>query len=179
MRNSQLFIIWSTSREDIWTAILKGSRSTAKGTAVGNYAIHETTMGSPTMCRWRGVGIRQTNDNKTKGYELLPKTRINQLHGTFRLFVNADSTAPPQSFVLLLPGLRSRRFLGGVEEFFVRLRKFNSVNFYITLINWACWNGAISYETFVETENSCCVPRFLLNASCYKTLDRQTSLTLR
>jgi len=37
------------------------------------------------------------------------------------------------------------------------------------------WNGTISFETFIETENSCCVPRFPLIASCYKIVDSQTS----
>jgi len=33
--------------------------------------------------------------------------------------------------------------------------------FYITLLNWeSCWNGIISFETFVESEISCYVPRF-------------------
>jgi len=33
-------------------------------------------------------------------------------------------------------------------------------------------------ETFIERENSCCVPRFPLIASCYKFVDSQTSFTL-
>jgi len=37
----------------------------------------------------------------------------------------------------------------------------NWIIFYITLLNWhSCWNGTISFETFVETEISCCAPRF-------------------
>jgi len=39
-------------------------------------------------------------------------------------------------------------------------------------------NGTISFETFIETMNSCCVPRFPLIASCYKIHDSQTSFTL-
>jgi len=36
----------------------------------------------------------------------------------------------------------------------------------------------VSFETFVETENSCCAPRFPLIANCYKTVERQTSFPL-
>jgi len=39
------------------------------------------------------------------------------------------------------------------------------VGWFFTLHSWignSCWNGAISFETFVESEISCCVPRFLL-----------------
>jgi len=35
------------------------------------------------------------------------------------------------------------------------------------------------FETFIETEDSCCVPRFPLIASCYKIVDSQTLFTLR
>jgi len=35
----------------------------------------------------------------------------------------------------------------------------------------------MSFETFVETDNSWCVPRFPLIVSCYKTVDSQTSFT--
>jgi len=41
-----------------------------------------------------------------------------------------------------------------------------------------CWNGTISSETFIETENSCCAPRFLLVAVCYKIVDSQIWFTL-
>ena len=34
------------------------------------------------------------------------------------------------------------------------------------------------YETFIETENSCCASRFLLIAGCYNIVDNQTSFTL-
>jgi len=37
----------------------------------------------------------------------------------------------------------------------------------------------VSFEAFIETENSCCVPRFPLIASCYRIVDSQTSFTLR
>jgi len=33
-------------------------------------------------------------------------------------------------------------------------------------------------ETFIETENYSCAPRFPLIASCYKFVDSQTSFTL-
>jgi len=35
-----------------------------------------------------------------------------------------------------------------------------------------------SFETFIETENFCYAPQFLLLASCYKTVDTRTSFTL-
>ena len=36
-------------------------------------------------------------------------------------------------------------------------------HFCIKLLNWdSCWNGTISFKTFVETEISCCAPRFPL-----------------
>ena len=45
----------------------------------------------------------------------------------------------------------------------------------------SCWNGTLSFETFIETENSCCVPRFPLIASCFADSHShsQTSFTLR
>ena len=46
------------------------------------------------------------------------------------------------------------------QIFFVRLQM--SI-FYIThLIGNSCWNGTISFETFVETEISSCAPQFPL-----------------
>jgi len=39
-------------------------------------------------------------------------------------------------------------------------------------------NLGISAETYVETENSCCAPRFPLIASCCKIFDSQTSFNL-
>jgi len=39
-------------------------------------------------------------------------------------------------------------------------------------------NGTISFETFIETEDSYCIPRFPLTASCHKIADTQTSFTL-
>ena len=36
----------------------------------------------------------------------------------------------------------------------------------------------IFFETFTETENSCCAPRFLSVASHYKIVDSQTSFML-
>jgi len=44
-------------------------------------------------------------------------------------------------------------------------------------ISWR-WNDTISTETFIETENSCSVPRFPLSVSFYKIVDSQTSFTL-
>ena len=36
----------------------------------------------------------------------------------------------------------------------------------------------VSFETFIETKNSCCVPRFRLTGNCYKIVNSQTSFTL-
>jgi len=46
------------------------------------------------------------------------------------------------------------------------------------ILTCAYWNGTIYFETFIETQNSCRVSRYLLIASCYKILDSQTSFTL-
>jgi len=64
-------------------------------------------------------------------------------------------------------------------DFFVRLRirKSNLIIFCITLL---IWNSdftfetflEISFETFIETDNSCC--DFHLIASCYKIVYSQT-----
>ena len=45
----------------------------------------------------------------------------------------------------------------------------------LEILTRTCWNGTISFETFVETENSCCAPWFPLIVSCYKIDDNQTS----
>jgi len=58
-----------------------------------------------------------------------------------------------------------------LNHFFHRTLKFG-------ILARACWNGTNSFETFIETENSCRVPRFPLIASCYKVVDSQTSYTL-
>jgi len=82
---------------------------------------------------------------------------------------------------------RSRSFLNGVGFLTtlgagVGVGKSNWNILYITLLSWVflyfCWNCTIFFETFIETENSCCVTRFPLIASCYKVVDRQTSFTL-
>jgi len=40
---------------------------------------------------------------------------------------------------------------------------YNCIILYITRLNWEfLLNGTISFETFVETEISCCAPRFPL-----------------
>ena len=64
------------------------------------------------------------------------------------------------------PGLWSRRFLGGVGflttlwvgvGFFYRLRMYNWIVFYITLLNWEfLLHGTSSFETFVETDFLLC-----------------------
>ena len=77
--------------------------------------------------------------------------------------------------------VRSRTFLCGVGFLTIhrsRSRIFLSDSgsstrlfFYITLqVGNSCWNDTVSFETFIETENSCCAPRFPLFA--------QTSFTL-
>jgi len=59
--------------------------------------------------------------------------------------------------------LRSRRFLSGVEfGVFIWLRKPIWIIFLhrtpkLGILTRACWNGRISFETFIETDNSCCV----------------------
>ena len=40
-------------------------------------------------------------------------------------------------------------------------------------VGHSCWNDTISFEAFVDAENSCCVSRFPLIASCYKIIDSQ------
>jgi len=89
-------------------------------------------------------------------------------------------------------GLRSRgrRFLGGVgflrtlvvRVFYptpeVQLNHFLHRTPKLGILTRACWNGTISFETFIETDNSCRVPRFPLIASCYKIVDSQTSFML-
>jgi len=39
-------------------------------------------------------------------------------------------------------------------------------------------NGTISFETYIETINSCCVPRSPLLASCQRIVYSQTLFTL-
>ena len=69
--------------------------------------------------------------------------------------------------------VRSWRFLDGVgflTKLGVRVRFFCpdsgfSIGSFFTSHSWignSSWNGTISFETFVETENSCCVPWFPL-----------------
>jgi len=42
----------------------------------------------------------------------------------------------------------------------------------------ACWNVRVSFETFMETDISCCAPRFPLIGIFYKIIVSQTSFTL-
>jgi len=44
----------------------------------------------------------------------------------------------------------------------VQLNHFLHRNPKLGILTRACWNGTISFQTFIETENSCCVPRFPL-----------------
>ena len=92
---------------------------------------------------------------------------------------------------------RNRRFLGGIRVEFLRTPGVGvSVGFFVRhgMSNWIiscitllqaingnscwnpCWNGTIYFQTFIETENSCSVPRFSLIACCCKIVDSQTSL---
>jgi len=67
-----------------------------------------------------------------------------------------------------------RIFLGGVQ-----LNCFLHRTLNLGKSIRACWNGAIFFETFTDTENSYCAPRFPLIVSCYRIVDSQTSFTLR
>ena len=92
-------------------------------------------------------------------------------------------------YLFFLPGLRSRRFSGGVgirrtlrvgivypiAE--VQSNYFLHCTPKLEILTRACWNGTISYETFIETENSCCAQRFPLIDSRYKIVDSQASFT--
>jgi len=60
----------------------------------------------------------------------------------------------------------------------VQLNHFIHLTPRLEVLTRACWNGAISLETFIETENPCCAPRIPLIASCYKMVDCQTSFML-
>ena len=106
----------------------------------------------------------------------LLKQRISAVHHDFHLLLVATKmlTVKLHSVYVKLRQLRSRKFWKGwtflsdsgspIELFFTsHSRVWNS-----------CWNDTISFETFVETENSCCVPQFQLIASCCKIVDSQT-----
>ena len=87
---------------------------------------------------------------------------------------------------------KSRGFLGGVGflttlevGFFqptpeVQLNHLLHRTSNLGILTRTCWNGRTSFETFNETENSCCAPRFPLIGTgiCYKIDDSQTSFTL-
>jgi len=83
---------------------------------------------------------------------------------------------------------RNRRLFGGVRFLTtlgvgvgqnIRLRKSNWITFTShSKVGNSCWIGTISYETFIETENSCCVSRLPVSVRCYKILGRQPSFTL-
>ena len=49
----------------------------------------------------------------------------------------------------------------------------------LRILTRAYWNFSISFETFVETETSCCVPRFALITSGYKIVGSKTSFTFK
>ena len=82
-------------------------------------------------------------------------------------------------------GLRSRRFLGGVgflrtlgvqQNNFLHRKFFTSHK--LGILTRACWNGTICFETFIETDNSCCCTTISIIVSRYKTANRQISLML-
>jgi len=69
------------------------------------------------------------------------------------------------------------------SDFFIGLQKSNWIILLyrapkLGILTHACWHGTFSFETFIETENSCCAPRFPLIVSCYKIADSQTSFML-
>ena len=102
----------------------------------------------------------------------------------YRFILKKESVIKPET--QLLRGLRNRRFLDRVGFLttlgvgFIYLTPELQLNHFLhrPLPN-SCLlkNGTISFETFMETENSCCVPRFPLIASCYRIVDSQTSFT--
>jgi len=82
----------------------------------------------------------------------IPRTRNTSRSRSTAILNNSVGSTPRRDharFEMSPPGLRSRRFLGEVGF----LRFGNS-----------CWNGTF-FETFIETYNSCCVPRFPLIAT--------------
>jgi len=76
-------------------------------------------------------------------------------------------------YYLFAPGLRSRRFLGGVG--FVRTLEVGVGFFYPKWIIF--YIAHLFWNSYWNTE-SCCVPRFSLIVSCYKIVDSQTSFIL-
>ena len=87
-----------------------------------------------------------------------------------------------QKHVSLLAGLRIRKNFGWSRNltktrsrsqiFYptlkVQLNHFCHRALKLGILTCACWNGTISFETFIEVENSCCALRFPSIASCYK-----------
>jgi len=63
------------------------------------------------------------------------------------------------------------------SDFFVRLRKSNWIIFYITLLKWEFLLKSYNcFGTFVETEISCCAPRFpLISTVKFRFLDVKES----
>jgi len=83
-------------------------------------------------------------------------------------------------------GLRSRRFLGGVGfpttlglgvGFFCLTPKvqLDHVLHHTPLLGIPVEMPQFLIQTFIETDHSCCVPRFSLIATCYKIVESQTS----
>jgi len=48
----------------------------------------------------------------------------------------------------------------------IRLNDFVQRTTRLPVLTRACWNATISFETFIETDNSFCAPRFPLIACC-------------
>jgi len=89
------------------------------------------------------------------------------------------------SYTWVLSGLRSRRFLGGVgflRTLGVQLNNFLHRKFFTShklgILTRACWNCTICFETFIETDNSCCCTTISIIVSRYKTANSQISLML-
>ena len=78
----------------------------------------------------------------------------------------------------LAKGLRSHRFLDEVGFFLFDSDSGNPVESFflhripnLGTLTRACWNEAISFETFIETDNSCCV----LLQNCWRSWATSTT----
>jgi len=151
-------------------------------TNVSGHMAEPTRQGSLYLEKWFDI----------QGFTNLPAAHFVTKYHTVSSSQNPISAACTWDLGCGVGVARSRRFLGGVR--FLRTLRVGVGLFYATptvrlnhflhcthkfgILTRACWNDAISLETFVETENSCCVPRFPLIASCYKIVDSQSSLNV-
>ena len=131
------------------------------------------------------LSIKYVEKHNGKNYTVgKHKERTTQDVLLLQIYLKKESVIKPET--QLLRGLRNRRFLDRVGFLttlgvgFIYLTPELQLNHFLhhTLPN-SCLlkNDTISFETFMETENSCCVPRFPLIASCYRIVDSQTSFT--